>query len=405
MKSPNWKEEELKLALELYLSKDLNWLSKMTDRTPEINALSQLLNQLNLFPKSSKYNKFRSCGSIRMKLSNFKALDKRYGKVSLSNVGTLDKLIWDSYYNKYEELLKECCLIVQHYFAGSCSDVLAEYLNRFLNISGIQEEFIAFAKKTYILADQFRKKSLSETNLELSQRMINTCFTLMKALEWCQNDQKACDKDQYVEFSVVKEHGGINQVPVNCSVKKIGKHVQDTMGKLIVEGKITQDIVKNLTSLSWSKTYLHLSHAFMIKIDQKRDFKEQLRDANGYLRYWKRTYLIGGSEYCICKEWFESGRKYFDKWVQSINSKNFVGMTREQLQSFLQFIKVADEQNVSIKREKLLQQMEGVDQKEDVLDKMIEKGLLNTYQGTERELVVDDYELLYDMIDHPEKYS
>ena len=29
MKSPNWKEEELKLALELYLSKDLKWLAKM----------------------------------------------------------------------------------------------------------------------------------------------------------------------------------------------------------------------------------------------------------------------------------------------------------------------------------------------------------------------------------------
>ena len=118
MRSPNWKEEELKLALELYLSKDLTWLSKMSDMTSEVIALSELLNRLDLFDDSSKPDKFRSCGSIRMKLSNFKALDEKYGKSSLSNIGSSDKAIWNKYCNKYDELFSDCCTIVKQHLSG-----------------------------------------------------------------------------------------------------------------------------------------------------------------------------------------------------------------------------------------------------------------------------------------------
>lgn len=40
MKNPNWTPEELKLALELYLDKDIQWHSKISNTTWEIMALS-----------------------------------------------------------------------------------------------------------------------------------------------------------------------------------------------------------------------------------------------------------------------------------------------------------------------------------------------------------------------------
>ena len=42
--------------------------------------------------------------------------------------------------------------------------------------------------------------------------------------------------------------------------------------------------------------------------------------------------------------------------------------------------------------------------KEEILQKMIEMGLLCAFQGTERELVVEDYDLLFEMMDHPMNY-
>lgn len=44
MRSPNWLEEEVMLALDLYVHRDLSWINKMSDSTYEIIALSKLLN-------------------------------------------------------------------------------------------------------------------------------------------------------------------------------------------------------------------------------------------------------------------------------------------------------------------------------------------------------------------------
>ena len=79
MRSPNWHECEVMLALDLYLNKDLKWINRMSDSTFEIIALSKILNALDFY--SEKPDNFRSTGSIRMKLANFMALDEHYDKI------------------------------------------------------------------------------------------------------------------------------------------------------------------------------------------------------------------------------------------------------------------------------------------------------------------------------------
>ena len=108
MRSPNWLEEEVMLALDLYVHRDLSWINKMSDSTYEIIALSKLLNGLNLH--SEKPTNFRSTGSIRMKLANFMSLDDRYTRKSLGNVGGLDKKVWEKYKNDYSSLHEKCIL-------------------------------------------------------------------------------------------------------------------------------------------------------------------------------------------------------------------------------------------------------------------------------------------------------
>ena len=411
MRSPNWKEEELKLALELYLSKDLEWLAKMSDSTKEIQGLSQLLNHMNLFP-DPKPDRFRSCGSIRMKLSNFKALDNRYGKSSLSNVGSSDKKIWNRYHGNYETLLKECKKIVNDHFEGARDGVLGEYLERYEHSVDVNQisDFYAFADKTYRLAKEYQKKAIAGNNEELSRKIEETCNELMKVLEGSKTEKK--------ENPEIQEHGGINQAPIkskktksrqrtkdtNNREDKIGQHVQDTMKKLISEGLITKGVLNKLLDTSWSKRNLHLSHPFVIKIDSTTEIKEQLRDSNGYLRYWKEVHVINDGQYCFCKEWFESGRKYFDAWVKSLTQKAKLGISEEQLLKLVQFIKVEDEKSISIKRDALFSKMGRISNKEKLLRSLISIGLLTGFQGTEREFVVDDYDVMFDMLTHPERY-
>lgn len=405
MRSPNWNEEELKMALELYLSKDLEWLAKMKDTTQEIQLLSQLLNGMDFFGYPKPDN-FRSCSSVRMKLSNFKALDRRYGKLSLSNVGTKDKEVWNKYHNNYEILKGECKKIVDKHFQGSKTSLLDDYISRYVEIAvdfDILGEFKTFANNTYKMASHYREKAIKEVDLELSQRMINTCYEIMKALVWCNALENGTVMPNR-ENEIHREHGGINLMPMKKREEKIGKYVQSTIESLISNDMITEQIINNLTDAEWTRQHLHLGHPLLLLINQKEKLSKQLQDQNGHLRYWKKVYTINGQKYCICKEWFESGRKYFEEWVKSVKRIQTLGVKLEILQNILLFIKESDEKFISIKRDDLYEVMDGVDNKEILLGKFVEIGLLTAFQGSESELVVDDYELLFDMINHPKCY-
>lgn len=405
MKSPNWKEEELKLALELYLSKDLKWLAKMSDATDEIQLLSQLLNGLDFYT-DPKPEKFRSCGSIRMKLSNFKSVDERYGKASLSNIGNLDRIIWNKYKNNYECLRNECRDIVSQHFIGIITPSLKKFISRYQKnpvVSPVDNDFVIFAKNTYILASGYKKKAEHESDIEFSHRMIDTCIKIMDALEWCNEsiNQKTLPKANKANY---KSHGGVNIVPVNEDGDKIGRHVQNTMEKLLEDGIITEEILNKLTDAEWTQHELHLGHPFLLEINLKQSLTDQLRDKNGHVRYWKKVYTIDGKSYCICKEWYESGRKYFDKWVNSLRTGISLGIDAEVLKGIVTFIKRADEQFVCIKREKLFEAMGDIKDKNGLLQKLFDIGLVAAFQGTERELVVEDYDLLFKIIAAPQLY-
>lgn len=404
MRSPNWKEEELKIALELYLSKDLEWLAKMKDSTPEVILLSQLLNGLDFFGEPKPEN-FRSCGSIRMKLSNFKALDIRYGKASLSNIGSMDKEIWNQYHDNLPLLREECQKIAIHHFRGKRTHELDKYISEFgmrKDISNISTGFMLFANDTYVLAEQYRKKALQEPNLEWSQRMIDTCYQIMKALEWCKS-QNLVNNDSEKKVYEYQEHGGINQVPINENEEKVGRYIQTTFERLVKQGFITDKVVNDLLDGEWSRQHLHIGHPFIKEIDPEKNLSSQLHDHNGYLRYWKHVYVIDGKKYCVCKEWYESGRKYFDEWVASVIEKQSFGLSKADLISILTFIKDADQKSVSIKKEEILKKLNVTD-KETIFGKFLDMGLIAPFQGTENELVVDDYDLLFEMMENSEKY-
>ena len=404
MRSPNWKNEELKLALELYLSKNLSWLSKMNDDTEEIKALSQLLNQLDLFDTHVP-KEFRSCSSVRMKLSNFKSLDSRYKKSSLSNVGSSDRDIWIKYQGRYNTLRKECKTIIKKHLKGDKSDMLNRYLARF-DVGGAiplnKPDFFSFAKETYNLAEQYRNEILTEDDdLQQIQKIVNSCFGVMKALKWCVKDKGKKQEKTVSAQGTIDEHGGINQRPVGN--EKIGEHVQNSFGELVANKMITSSLLSNFMDARWSKEHFHLGHPFAVKIDNKKDLDDQLRDSNGYIRYWKKIYTIQRNKYCICKEWYERQRKYYDRWLNAFLNNGLRGISTDELLKLIHFIKEEDEAKVSIPKEDIIKQI-NLPKPNKIVDNLVEMGLLARFEGKDDEYVIEDYELLHDIINHPQKF-
>lgn len=397
MRSPNWQPEELKLALELYLSKDLEWLSRMSDSTDEIVQLSRLLNCLDFY-KENKPDNFRSTGSIRMKLSNFKALDIRYGKLSLSNVGGLDKDIFKEYSHEIEKLRGECQVIVEQHVLGELPKELEMYVSRYGKGCSIIDEFEDFICGIQEKALLLRKRAVDINDLEYSQKILNVCYELISITAECGTAKKR------EAISEKKYHAGINLEPVKYSGEKIGKYVQRSMHRLIENNLLSVDMLEDMQDEAWTRRVLHLGHPFLIKIISEADVKKQITDENGYVRYWTTPYIIHGEKYCVCKEWYEENRKYFDEMLSMIETSIKFELSSEELCSLLKYIQRTDERSVSILREELKSQIVGDYDKEVIIERLIRMGVLREFQGSQREFVVEDYEMVFQMLNTPDKF-
>lgn len=402
MKSPNWKEEELLLALELYLSKSLEWLSKMTDSTEEIIGLSETLNCLDFYSDNKPQN-FRSTGSIRMKLSNFKSLDSRYGSSSLSNISSLDKTIWIEYSDQYDLLRNRCMTIVEAHLLDNPPQIVKEYISRYRaadSVHFLEKEFDIFVNDMIIQVESFQARM---KHLEVSPNISNICNELYSLLAPVARKEQI----EQPQRAKVKEHGGINRVPIHSLGKqtKIGIYVQNSVQELVESKLITTLLLEKLTDAKWSKEVLHIGYPFFKRINNMESLKSQMKDANGHSRYWKTVYSVCGDDYIVCKEWYESSRKYFDNWLDSIKNEHKIEIPSEVFSRLLRYIADNDRKKLNIKRSELLQILEPLHNKDEIIDRLLELGVLIGFQGTVQELVVEDYDLLYSMINNPEKYT
>ncbi len=386
-RNPNWKEEELELALETYLSHDLAWLGKISDNTPEIITLSTVLNSLDLFMEP-KGEKFRSVGSIRMKLSNFKSLDDRYGKTSLTNIGKLDKEIWHKYLNKYEELKKKCAETLLEHFCGEFTPSIKEYIDHMT--SDLKSSYRYDLELQAVL--ELRDKAKFSRDIELLNKYDELILLLQTRI--------------HSSIPKYQEHGWINQNIVIGSNNRIGEHVKSTLSNLIDHQKITSEVLSGLLSAEWSRENLHLGHPFFREIDATKDIRSQLKDENGYSRYWKKTYEINGKHYVACKEWFEPRRKYFDKWLSQLTNETNTNSLTILFKELLIKIKEYDTSEVFISLVRLKEDFCHTElDVQRCVDYLIQSGVLVEFQGSTREFNIDDYDLLFKMLNNPEAYT
>jgi len=102
-RNPKWREEELILALDLYMK---NATSLPDEKGNKAIQLSNFLNELAIKEGLTLTSTYRNPNSVVMKLHNFRSFDPNYKGKALSRTSKLDKKIWNQYSNNLDELSK-----------------------------------------------------------------------------------------------------------------------------------------------------------------------------------------------------------------------------------------------------------------------------------------------------------
>lgn len=161
-RNPNWTEEELVLALNLYLRKGL--LSK-TD--PLVKDLSRDLNSMTVHPEHSGSSKFRNPAGVAMKLANFASLDHNFDGKGLTRISKADRDVWSRYATEEDELAATAVAIRKRHQLPDNStsepasvqvaevEVEAQHVERFLFTVPGQDRMATRSEQTLVVA--FRK--------------------------------------------------------------------------------------------------------------------------------------------------------------------------------------------------------------------------------------------------------
>lgn len=98
-RNPPWTQDELILALDLYLRHGL-----LDDLDPQVQELSDILNALPLGRDRRGDERYRNPNGVAMKLGNFARLDPDYAGAGLSRGGRREVEVWNRYADDRDEL-------------------------------------------------------------------------------------------------------------------------------------------------------------------------------------------------------------------------------------------------------------------------------------------------------------
>lgn len=101
MRNPKWHRDEIILALDLYFSEERG---SIDDKNPKIIEVSQILNELPLFPERPDDIRFRNANGVTLKLSNFLAFDPDYKGKGMTGGSKLDEQVFNEYFHQRDKL-------------------------------------------------------------------------------------------------------------------------------------------------------------------------------------------------------------------------------------------------------------------------------------------------------------
>jgi 5-methylcytosine-specific restriction enzyme A len=101
MRNPKWSRDELILVLHLYLQ---NPKSPPSKDSKEVFEMSETLRKLNAILGGDTNAKYRNPNGVYMKMMNFRRFDDSVDGTGLTRGGKDDRIVWELYSQKPEEL-------------------------------------------------------------------------------------------------------------------------------------------------------------------------------------------------------------------------------------------------------------------------------------------------------------
>lgn len=405
----DWTEEEIKIALHLYLNRNIDWIKKIRDDTEEIVGLSKLLNALDFY--QTKSLDFRTPSSIRLRLANFLAEDDRYTKKSLKNGGNLVKEIWERYNNNLDILHKECEAIISKHIVYFDISILNYLLQMKLNIFNFEDkdssDLIIDLKK--VLSNEEGNNTKSKCTCIGNSKDITDDILASKI-----NNNKNTGYHNYFDNYEYKEHAGINLSPIlfptgkqiNDKIEmKIGSFVRQTFSDMVNKQLITYDLVLKLLDHEYSRKNFGLKLPFLRMVDDSKKIRYQLYDDNGYIRYWVTPLYIKGQKYCVNKEWYEEQRTRFINWLESLKYELIFQTNPILLASIIEEIKYLDDNYVYFTKELLQKKFNNKPLIDNIIDKFKMCGVISALKEDQNKFVIDDYDLFYKIYKNPESFT
>lgn len=142
-------------------------------------------------------------------------------------------------------------------------------------------------------------------------------------------------KDKEQVNVIEPQEKAVNNADIKTeNVDKIGVYVQNSLEHLIEKDLLSEDLIENMLDRTWSKEVFHLSYPLLIKINPQKDIKEQIVDEKGRSRYWVKTYTVHGENYCVCNDWYEKNRKYFEDFLTQLKAGETFEVLSEKKKAF-----------------------------------------------------------------------
>lgn len=96
--------------------------------------------------------------------------------------------------------------------------------------------------------------------------------------------------------------------------EKVGTYVRNVMRKLSEqEVALSKADLSLMLSKEGTKRLFNVDYPFLKPYDDSVDLALQIKE-NGYGRYWKEVFILGGKKYLVTSQWYERSRDPFRNW-------------------------------------------------------------------------------------------
>lgn len=195
----------------------------------------------------------------------------------------------------------------------------------FVDINDIMQE-IGFEFDFRIIANSDFLNSVLEPILEVSGNVADTAELFMrsyqmlslfdkKSLKDTKNVEKQKPETAIRNYQLSKGYVNIKNNQDDYAELKVGQIARIIMRQILESGRVGAEEISRLQSEKYSKDYLGLNYAALVKVDSEYE----------KVRYYADPILINGIYYKLCSQWYEvpanDDRPLLIDWIRKFREK------------------------------------------------------------------------------------